>query len=365
MRESGSPNDGSPLPGPTRWGAFLMLALLAGACDVPTEMPWWEARWIVPGEDTGIGVDAFLPDGMTVSEDGTSFLLELEVLSDSRSLGQLCPPCIPLDGQVAPKPPFEEGLSALSPIPPEIEEAVLEDGILRLEVENGFNFDPIRPGPEPGFMEILVRDGSSEGRLLADTLMPGATDSLPPGTVKVVELALAPGPLLGGLFVEVILDSPLGDEVEIRIQDSFEGRSVPEPLRVASALIHVAGMEVTLDPTDLDVEGLDQDLVARVLEGGVDVSVENPYDVTLDMELRIQGPGSPDLVREITIVPGASTVRLDFSGSELRSFLGRPGVVLRGAGNVREDVPAQDVTPDQEVVLRVTLDLILRMGAEP
>jgi hypothetical protein len=356
---------GSPSPGRARRGVLLIPLLLATACDVPTEMPWWETRWLLPGEDTRVDTNAFLPSGVTVSDDRSVFLVDLEGFLEARTLGELCPLCVPLDGQTAPKPPFESDITVLAPIPAEMEEALLEDGTLRLEVDNGLNFDPIRPGPDPGSLEVLVWDGSNGGRLLADTLISGAVDSIPPGTRKVVELALGPGLLLDGLFMELLLDSPLGDQVEIRIQDRLDGHFVPEPLRVTSARIQVAGREVTLDTTELDLEDLDQGMVDRVLEGAVDIAVENPFDVALDLTLRISGPDTPDLVREIIIVPGTSTLRLDFSGAELRSFLGRPGVILEGGGTVRLDAPPVEVTPEDEVTLRVTLDLILRLGAEP
>jgi hypothetical protein len=356
---------GSPSPGPTRRGGLLIPLLLAAACDLPTEIPWWETRWVLPGEDTRIDADAFLPSGVTVSDDRSVFLVHLEAPLESRTLAEVCPLCVPLDGQTAPKPAFEAEISVLAPIPAELEEALLDEGVLRLEVDNGFNFDPIRPGSDPGSLEVLVWDGSNGGRLLADTLISGAADSFPPGTRKVVDLALEPGLLLDGLFVELLLDSPLGDQVEIRSQDRLDGHFVPEPLRLTWARIQVAEKEVILDATELDLEDLDQGMVDRVLEGDVEIGVENPFDVTLDLTLRITGPDTPALVREITIVPGTSVQQLEFSGAELRSFLGRPGVVLEGAGTVRSDAPPVEVRPDQEVSLKVTLDLILRMGSEP
>jgi hypothetical protein len=105
--------------------------------------------------------------------------------------------------------------------------------------------------------------------------------------------------------------------------------------------------------------------VERVMEGGADILIQNPFDVTVDMDLRVRGPETPDLLRELTIVPGTNTARLDFSGTALRSFLGRPGVILQGGGPVREDADPVDLAPQDEVSLRVTLDLTVRMGAEP
>lgn len=342
-----------------------VVLLAATGCDVPTELPRWDTRWVVPGERTRIGSDAFLPDGVTLAGDGTAFLVELERVLDGRSLGELCELCVPLDGTTAPKPAFESSFSNVLPVPPDIEEALMEEGRLVVRLENGFNFDPIRPGADPGSLGIEVREGGPDGRLLADTVVSGVDEDFPPGSVRSVSLALAPGPVLESLVVALSIDSPEGDPVEIRADDRLEAHFRPDPLRVVEALIRTAGTAVTLESSDLGVEGLDARLVDRVTGGAAEVEVANPFDLTVDLTLRIHGPETPDLVRTITVAPGTTTTRLDFTGEELRSFLGRPGVVLEGGGVVRADAPPTRITPTDEVRLRVDLDLTLRMGGDP
>ena len=343
----------------------IALLVVGAGCDLPTETPWWETRWKIPGEDTRVGADAFLPDGVTLSGDGDAFLVDLEQATDFRTLGELCPLCVPLDGQTAPKPAFEGTMEFMGPLPEDLEETLLEDGVLVLQFEHEFSFDPIRPGATPGSLEILVWDGANGGRLLADSTISGAVDAFPPGITRRVELQLEPGIMLDGLFVEIHLDSPEGDPTEIRADDLLDAWFRPEPLRVTSARVQAAAREVTLETTELDVGDLDEEIVERVLEGGADILLQNPFDVTVDMGLRISGPETPDLTRELVIVPGTSTARLDFSGTELRSMLGRPNVILEGVGTVREDADPVDLAPQDEVSLRVTLDLTVRMGAEP
>ena len=343
----------------------VALVILAAGCDLPTETPWWDTRWKIPGEDARVGSEAFLPDGVTLSGDGTVFLVDVANATDFRTLGELCPLCVPLDGQTAPKPAFEGTMDFLGPLPEDLEEALVEDGVLVLQFEHEFSFDPIRPGDTPGSMEIQVWDGSNGGRLLADSVISGAVDTFPPGVTKRVGLELEPGIIQDGLFVEIRLDSPEGDPTEIQADDRLDGWFRPEPLRVTGARVQAAGREVHLDTTELDVEDLDEGLVERVMEGGADILIQNPFDVTVDMDLRISGPESPDVTRALIIAPGTNSARLDFSGEELRSFLGRPGVILEGVGTVREDADPVDLTPQDEVTLRVTLDLTVRMGAEP
>jgi len=345
--------------------ATFVTILLAPGCDLPTEMPVWETRWIVPGETTRFGAGSFLPERIRVSDDSTVFLLEVAEFMDGRTLAQLCPVCTPLDGQTVPKPPFSGILNGFGSFPGELEAASMEEGGVTLALSHGFSFDPIRPGLNAGALRIRVWNGSRNGRLLSDTLVSGEAEAFPPGTLKLIGLPLEPGVIQDGLFVEVGIDSPLGDPTKIWIDESFEGGFRPDPLRLASVRLLTAGRTVGANPSTLDVEDLDAQLVARVMDGAIEVSVGNPLDLSLDVDLIIRAPEIPDLVRHLAIPPGETMTRLDFTGEELRSFLGRAGVTLEGSGTVREDAPPVDLSPLQEVSLRLTLDLTLQMGAQP
>jgi hypothetical protein len=340
-----------------------LLLLGAAGCDVPTELSWWETRWVLPSQDTRVGPESFLPEGVTLSEDGTAFLVPVDELGDSQTLGELCPACLPLDGLEAPKPPFQGTLGSFGPMATDVDSTSLELGSVHLEIHNGLSFDPIRPGPVHGAVEVQVRDGSPEGRLLADSVIGGDVEAFPPGTTKALELDLAPGPVEEGIFIEVLVDSPAGDPADIRAEERMSFVAGPGPLRVTGARVRPNEADVTLDESALEVGDLDPRIVERVLDGAVEVRVSNPFAVTLDLDIRIHGPATPELVRSLTIVPGSSQARLRFTGAELQSFLGKEAVILDGGGVVRPDVETIYVTPDLEVNLGVTLDLILRMGA--
>ena len=78
--------------------------LLLAACDIPTDVPVLEQRWIIPVEETTLGVDRLLPSGITVS--GSNFDVSVDPLTTSETLSSLCSSCVALNGLVVPAPAF-------------------------------------------------------------------------------------------------------------------------------------------------------------------------------------------------------------------------------------------------------------------
>src|SRR3989304_1201244 len=136
--------------------AALTLAGLAAlaACDVPTEAPIVEQRWILPVDNTTISVSELLPTGVTVS--GNNFAVTVGAFNTSKSLGDLCPGCAPLNGLTAPVPAFD-GTFTLSRAPPaDVASATVVSGSALIAVQNGFGFDPLAGG---GTTAVTPPDG--------------------------------------------------------------------------------------------------------------------------------------------------------------------------------------------------------------
>src|SRR5690349_12604855 len=85
-------------------GAVLALSAASAGCEFPTEAPIFESRFVLPVENTTLSVSELLPTSLT--NNGTAFGLALDPASISRTLGQLCPACVPFNGQSVPYPGF-------------------------------------------------------------------------------------------------------------------------------------------------------------------------------------------------------------------------------------------------------------------
>ena len=92
----------------------------------------------------------------------------------------------------------------------------------------------------------------------------------------------------------------------------------------------VSNQSVNLDPVELDVGDIDDDLTDRIQQGGVILDVVNPFGVSVTGTLTI-GPTT----KTFSIPSDAtSTVNIDYTGDELRSILGQDTITLAGSGTV-------------------------------
>lgn len=77
--------------------------LLFVACEVPTDPPILEQRWIVPIEEVTLSVDQLLPTGVTVV--GDNFSVSIDPFTTIASLAAMCgASCVALNGFTAPAP---------------------------------------------------------------------------------------------------------------------------------------------------------------------------------------------------------------------------------------------------------------------
>lgn len=337
--------------------------LAAGACDVPSEAPEWETRWVLPGEETYISVQEFLPEGVFVVPGGEGFGALVPPVEFSRSLAQLCPACIPLDGVTVPKPPFTARFGEDLFLPAEVVSGSVVGGTLSLSLVNGLPFDPLNPGgPGAGALRLslLAGSGQQKGEIGYGELL-GPADSLPAGSGGRVTAPIS-GTLLDPVELEVELISPSGDPVRIDIEDEIGAIATVADLLLSAIQIDASNRTVAILPVSLDVADLDQEFVDRVESGQIHLDVSNPLAATLDAQIVIRTPGAAPITRELTIPPGASQPSLDFSGAELKTILGRPETILEGSATVVGSAILL-LAPDTRVTLRGELDLVVRIGS--
>lgn len=347
-----------------RAGSLIALAALSG-CDVPTELPIIEVRWVFPIEDKSISVTELLPPSGDVTISGGNFQVNVAPYTVTQTLGDFCPLCAAIDGFTVPKPPFNFTYNDSGGLPTDVVSVEVVSGSIFLGIQNDLGFDPIRPAvADPGTLTVTLYDGDIAGRVLGQAVLAGATDSLPDGSLTTIPLTLAPGTVTSTIFTVIDLDSPLGDtNVLIDITASFDITVTVGSILVSSATIDVDGRAVSIPETTLDVAGIDADLVANIQSGSLLLDVQNPFGVAIDIVVEIGGVGITTLQRNLNIGSGATTsATLSYTGADLQSFLGKTGVFFRGSGTVTSPGVPATVTPTQVASIAASLDVVLELG---
>ena len=195
---------------------LIVLAALSG-CDVPTDLPIFDVRWVIPVEETSISVVELLPaTGVIIS--GGNFVVDADTVFLNETLGSLCAACVDSGGFAVPKPVFDAVFTQTGNLATDVESVQLVSGSISLAIQNDLGFDPIRPAAgSPGTMTVTIYDVDASGRPLSQVTLDGniLTDSLPNGALTTILLNLAPGTVSTTIFAEVDLDSPAGDPVVI------------------------------------------------------------------------------------------------------------------------------------------------------
>ena len=352
----------------TAVGTAVVLAaavMLFASCSVPTDSPAWDTRWIVPAEDAGIPVSEFLPGSVDVTPDGDAFTVQVEAFAFSKSLGEACPPCEAWNGQTVPKPAFQMSLEGSTDLPSGVLSVEVERVAVAVWVTNGFSFDPIRPGgDDSGNLVLQLFGGDDGGALLDEVTVDGAVEEFPPGSVLAETLRVAAGSQVSRFRAAIQLDSPEGDSVRVDTDDRLDVEVTPIAVRVASARVEVAGREIAMDSVELDAADVDGDIADRVRSGAIEIFVENPFGVGAELGLRVSG-SFPDITKSMRLsAAAASTTRVEFTGEEMRRFLGRSSVMLSGTGTVSAEATPITVAPRDTVKMDTRLDVVLRVGDE-
>ena len=342
-----------------RVGLLITLAVLSG-CDYPTMAPLIDMRWVFPIEDQSISVVELLP--ANVDTVGGSFQVGVDPFALSQTLGVLCSACVGSGGTPVPKPAFNLVYNQSGSLGTDVVSVELVSGSISLAIQNNLGFDPINPAPaSSGTFTVTLLDTDINGDTLSQVMLDGANgDVLPPG-LTTIPLNLAAGTITSAIFAVANLVSPAGDPVPIDLAAGFDITVTVGTILVSSATVNVDGLTVNIDEQQLDVADIDPDIVSNIQIGSLILDVQNPFGVAFSLVVEIGGPGIVTLQRVLDIGIGAtSSATLSYTGAELQSFLGMPGVFFRGSGTVTGG-PAT-VTPDQVAALEATLDVVLEVG---
>jgi hypothetical protein len=354
------PGDRPILRSSLSWLGFLALFTLSAGCDIPTDLPKWEQRWIVPAGALGLGVEALLPPGSTLNRDSTLFLIPVDTIFFFSPLGDFCPPCVPLWGLRAPKPAFQGEFrdTLLSEL---LVSAETLEGTISLDIRNGFNFDPIRPDSAV-FGEIVVslREGGVGGAVLDRETVDGEDTAFPPGTGETLSLVYS-GRIRAGTVIEFTVDSPEGDTVRIDIEDRLSVTAALDTLQATSAVVKVRGRVFQAESLTLNTGELEGAILDRVQAGSLVLETTNPWGIAADLDVSVLSASSGTLILKEISMPGAAatTLRVEFTLEEIRSILAVPDAVLSIVMEVGPGANDVTVTPDQELTVNAELDLVL------
>lgn len=335
----------------------LPLAILAGvgACDIPTEMPDWDTQWVLPAEATRLPLEEILPEGISRNAAGDGFLLTIPEFSATSSLREICPECAPLDGITVPKPPFTLALTDELTISEWIVSGEVDGGSVEVRLQHDFDFDPLRPGGgSVGYLVVRLRSGS---RVLARDSISGSTTALPPGRELVRTITFGEGRITGPLEVDFTLHSPAGAPTTIRLDDRLMLHIPPGVIGLSDLRLRV-DQEVTSEPLLLDLSGIDDEVSGRVRGAVVELQVENPIELSADLTLTITAPGIT-VTKPLPITPGSSTVRAELSEDEARAILSQDEASLVLTGPAATPPEGSAVAPDQDIGVRVRLELVV------
>jgi len=159
------------------------------------------------------------------------------------------------------------------------------------------------------------------------------------------------------------VNSPAGASVTINTAQSLQVTATPGEILVSSATVNVAGQEVSFDPTELEVEDIEEDMADRVRSGAFELEILNPLGIPVSFTITISGDGFSDIVKSLEVTGAASeVVRIEFTQEELKSFLGHTNVTLNGEGTVPGSAAPSTVFPDQVITIDSKLDIVLTIG---
>lgn len=347
-------------------GALATLAL-AAACEIPTSAPIIDARWVVPSKSTTIAVANLLPTGVSILPDSSGFTLSAGGASVTRTLGQDCGGCAAANGTTIPKPAFTANASASTTLPSEVASATLTGGSLAVSIQNGFNFDPLRPsaaaGSARGWAVITVRNGAT---VIGRDSVDGSQTALPAGGTLNRSIALA-GPVTGSspVTVSLVLNSPSGDPVQIDASRQITVSATPSGLRVASASVAVVNRQVS-STTTADAN-FDRTITDRLQGGALLLTITNPFNVGGTLTVQLRATNGTVVTKTVPLVAGTSSPRVEFTKTELQNLLqksasGSNALTITFNGAVSATGGAVTVSPRQAVVVDTRLDLSLQVG---
>lgn len=339
------------------------VALLATAgCDLPTVAPIVEQRWIVPGETSRIAVATLLPAGVSILSDSSGFTVNADMATVARPLSADCALCVIGNGFTGLKPAMVVNASMTTQLASDISSATLTSGSIALSITNNYTFDPLRPNGSVGPFGTAVITVSSGINVLGTLTLDGSAHAIAANGGK-LDVSI---PLVGGISggtpvsVSMSVNSPQGAAVAMDASRTITANATPTNLKVANALISVAGRTLT-STSDVDFSDVGDGIADRTQKGALLLNIDNPFAVTSTLSVRLQSEGGELIVKSVPLGTGRTSHSIEFSREELKKLFGH-NVHVTISGLASASAGPVSVTPKQAVVVTMRFDLTLSVG---
>jgi len=378
-------------------GLFIAVA----GCDViqfaSDPGPRLVQTWNLAASSSTIGVDKFLPAGVTIystppaNNDSIGFSVTVNNVAISQVLGTTtsgCTACVALNGTNAIKPAFTLTANNATPLPSNVVSAAVLNGQVQLNITNNLSFDPLYVNtgggsPPQGSLVITIKSTQSCGAatcsvlLAADTVVGAATvtsvggrvvaSPFAPGTTLARTIQLQTGNVTTNVTADVVFTSPAGDHlVPINVNSTVNATFGIPQLVVASVLINVPSTNITPStPTNLPAD-LDESMTDHVIRGTLEMTIANPFAISGNLNAQFQYGTPAQVVTKAFALPASTATTpqvraLSFDSTEMANiFKGNP-TVLTMSGGVSSAAPLT-VTPKQKVSISNRLILAIRVG---
>ena len=361
----------------------LLLGLVAvAACDIyrtaVDPFPGLIQTWSLGASDETIWVDELLPTGVTILPDSSAFVVSVPGVNYSRRLGGYCPACNAVNGTTAPKPAFviSPDTGGTTNLPTDVDSAAVLGASVSYTLTNGFSFDPIRVNPSnlatgtQGWLTVTIRSGSRvlgrdsiNGRTTAFPAGTSITRSMPPcSTVAAGVPCFGTGNVGGNLTVDLLLDSPAGENAFIDVSRNLTAAATVSNLQVASVKIRIPSQSIgSSTPETLEVGELPEDATKRAIAGRFEMTITNPFAVAGTFALQFNPQGQPAINKTValptTSTPTVRSIQLD--SVEINRILTAPATTFTTSATVSA-TSAINVTPKQVITIANRIVLTLR-----
>lgn len=358
--------------------ALLGFVGVAG-CDVyaiaTDPFPGLVQTWNLPVATTRISVASLLPANVSIYStpasnppDSSAFSINnINGVNLSRRVGAYCALCQALNGTTAPKPAFtiNPDTGSTVSLPNDVVSAQLLGGTVSYTVNNGLSFDPLRVSANltnpQGRIIIVVRSGSV---VFARDTVKGETQTLPANTGSLTRiLNLQSGPIANTITVDLEVQSPAGDNTFINANGLLGMSATVTGLRVGSVTVNVPTASLgSGTPEEVDVGDLDESMLERVIAGGLEMTVTNPFAVSGNMSAVFTTNPGPNISKSATLaaVTTPQVLSVSFDSAQMARILtSSPSATLSMTGTVSAPLPIT-VTPKQVISLSNRIIMKLR-----
>lgn len=350
-------------------------ALVAIACQVPTDLPIWNTVWQVPADSAEVTVASLLPPSVGVVDVAggmKAFSFSLPAASTSTTLGETCFACASANGTRQPKPAFTLAESTTVAMPTDVITADIIGGSIDYALTSGFNFDPLNPAAAShGWVRVRITSGAT---LIARDSVDGTALTLPTSVTRNRSIAVLAAPaspirLRGPVTLVATMFSPSGDSVTMNTSEQFSVSAAANDIRVSQVSINVPTTTFTPQHGTVDLSGIDQATTGKIVGGAVILGIRNPFAVGGSLSMDFRAPNGARVTKGFTLGVGGpssapSSIRLGMTTSEINSLIGQKGVAITISGSVSAPNGAVTVTPIQKMSITTLVEATILTGGK-